>query len=251
MALNAITKGRMLETGGHTEDLRYRAQIWWNGLKLRLLPEGHHSRGRSWIEWHMSRLERCYAILQRERQLSQEGGDQIYIYNLHPRESLNTKYASKSALSNEERDQELRLLRAEFRKLQKEMTTSDRPDNALTWMYRMYWRLPYDKDGRHALWYLQRQECSDRGGCCARECGCCEKLLHEYVLHKYGLDKEHTKRPRKVYGHCTSECACCVITHEFYEPHEHLPTPMFVAQGGASGQRLALEPAILEESEGV
>ncbi|KAL2788353.1 hypothetical protein BJX66DRAFT_352777 [Aspergillus keveii] len=226
MTLNAITKGRVLETVGQTENLRYRAQIWWNRLKLRLLPDGHHSRGRAWIEWHMSRLERCYAILQRERQLNQEGGDHIYIYNLHPRKSLNTKYASKSTLSDEERDQELRVLRAEFRKLQKEMTTSDRPDDTLTWMYRM-------------------------GGCCARECGCCEKLLHEYVLHKYGLDKEHTKRPRKVYGHCTSECACCVITHEFYEPHEHLPTPMFVAQGGASGQRLALEPAKLEESEGV
>jgi hypothetical protein len=42
------------------------------------------------------------AILQGERQLSQEGGDQIYIYNLHPRKSLNARYASKSSLSDEE-----------------------------------------------------------------------------------------------------------------------------------------------------
>jgi hypothetical protein len=92
----------VLKTGEQTEDLKYRAQIWWNGLKVRLLPEGHHKRGREWVEWHMSKLERCYAILQGERQLSQEGGDQIYIYNLHPRKSLNARYASKSSLSDEE-----------------------------------------------------------------------------------------------------------------------------------------------------
>lgn len=51
-------------------------------------------------------------------------------------------------------------------------------------------------------WYLcawLRQDCAGRGGCCGRECGCCEIA----GAHSgYG-------QPR---GHCTSACGCCART---------------------------------------
>ena len=51
-------------------------------------------------------------------------------------------------------------------------------------------------------WYLSewlRRDCAGRGGCCGRECGCCEKA--------------RSNRDRKWnYGHCTGACGCCMRT---------------------------------------
>lgn len=52
-------------------------------------------------------------------------------------------------------------------------------------------------------WYLSpqmRQECADKGGCCGRACGCCEK------------DREISFRDGKR-GHCSGYCGCCLRTH--------------------------------------
>lgn len=58
-------------------------------------------------------------------------------------------------------------------------------------------------------WYLcewLRQDCAGRGGCCGRDCGCCEK-------------------PRPTHrdwnqGHCTSACGCCVRTRPNHKKNE-------------------------------
>lgn len=50
-------------------------------------------------------------------------------------------------------------------------------------------------------WYLcqwLRQDCARRGGCCGRDCGCCEKAR---------MTKRRWNR-----GHCTSVCGCCIRT---------------------------------------
>lgn len=52
-------------------------------------------------------------------------------------------------------------------------------------------------------WYLGewlRQDCARRGGCCGRDCGCCEKARGQ--THQ-----------RWNHGHCTTACGCCVRTH--------------------------------------
>lgn len=54
------------------------------------------------------------------------------------------------------------------------------------------------RDNPH--WYQSkwlRQDCAGRGGCCGRECGCCEEFETNH-------EKKH---PR---GHCTSGCGCCI-----------------------------------------
>ena len=50
-------------------------------------------------------------------------------------------------------------------------------------------------------WYLcewLRQDCAGRGGCCGRDCGCCEKARDT-----------HRGQNR---GHCTGACGCCIRT---------------------------------------
>ena len=50
-------------------------------------------------------------------------------------------------------------------------------------------------------WYLSetlRQHCAENGGCCGRECQCCEDR------------SAYANSDRKLgYGHCTLECGCC------------------------------------------
>ena len=53
-------------------------------------------------------------------------------------------------------------------------------------------------------WYLclwLREDCAKRGGCCGRDCGCCEMAP----------STTHRQRSR---GHCTRACGCCIRTQE-------------------------------------
>lgn len=57
----------------------------------------------------------------------------------------------------------------------------------------------YDTVRRNATWFMREemvQDCSDRGGCCSRQCGCCAQ--------------RHLSERQKGRGHCTSECWCCI-----------------------------------------
>ncbi|KAJ6184028.1 hypothetical protein N7519_005329 [Penicillium mononematosum] len=66
-------------------------------------------------------------------------------------------------------------------------------------------RRAYDTYRSNPKWYLHpdlRNDCAGRGGCCGRQCGCCEK-------------REPTPgRPRGV-GHCTVQCGCCIDARGF------------------------------------
>lgn len=66
-------------------------------------------------------------------------------------------------------------------------------------------RRAYDTYRSNPKWYLHpdlRNDCAGRGGCCGRQCGCCEK-------------REPTPRRRRGVGHCTIECGCCAIARGF------------------------------------
>lgn len=54
-------------------------------------------------------------------------------------------------------------------------------------------------------WYLHPElvnDCAGSGGCCGRDCGCCEKRGQTLGRHR-GV------------GHCTVECGCCAISRGF------------------------------------
>lgn len=59
---------------------------------------------------------------------------------------------------------------------------------------------------KHPDWYLSgvlREDCAQRGGCCGRGCGCCERSRIKDT-NTYGV----TDR-----GHCTTACSCCLEAH--------------------------------------
>lgn len=54
-------------------------------------------------------------------------------------------------------------------------------------------------------WYLHPDlvnDCAGKGGCCGRDCGCCEK-------RGQAVDR------RRSAGHCTAECGCCARRRGF------------------------------------
>lgn len=57
----------------------------------------------------------------------------------------------------------------------------------------------YHKLRKNPKWYLRKElveDCIQKGGCCARDCGCCKKRhLNSQII--------------KGIGHCTVECGCC------------------------------------------
>ncbi|KAL4921728.1 hypothetical protein BDW62DRAFT_174337 [Aspergillus aurantiobrunneus] len=71
--------------------------------------------------------------------------------------------------------------------------------------------------GRRAQWYNERALCAELGGCCGRECGCCEKPVSRYLVHL-----EEGKEPVSLYGHCTVECGCCIRERGCYVPDARL-----------------------------
>jgi hypothetical protein len=67
----------------------------------------------------------------------------------------------------------------------------------------------YDSVRHDAAWFMCErmvQDCSDRGGCCSRGCGCC--------------GQRHLSARKKGIGHCTSECWCCISFRGFELPEK-------------------------------
>ncbi|RDW60494.1 uncharacterized protein DSM5745_10952 [Aspergillus mulundensis] len=76
--------------------------------------------------------------------------------------------------------------------------------------------------GRRAQWFHGRRLCAERGGCCARGCGCCERPVTKYIEHLLEDGKGRwTTVP--LYGHCTAECGCCIRERGVYEPDKRIP----------------------------
>lgn len=72
-----------------------------------------------------------------------------------------------------------------------------------------YFKELYDNLRRDPNWFMREelvQDCSDRGGCCSRECGCCAQ---RYMFQR-----------KKGRGHCTTECQCCIGFRGFEFPEE-------------------------------
>lgn len=63
-----------------------------------------------------------------------------------------------------------------------------------------YFKHLLDDLRRYAKWFMREEkvrDCSDRTGCCSRDCGCCS---HRQLF-----------KGNKGDGHCTTECWCCTV----------------------------------------
>jgi hypothetical protein len=66
------------------------------------------------------------------------------------------------------------------------------------------------------IWVKQRNACAQSGGCCGRECGCCEEPL---ALIRIVSRRIPRKNNVSLYGHCTAECGYCIKHNGVYVPH--------------------------------
>lgn len=237
---------RNLFSGHDTfEDLTYQLAVDWNRLQFNYLPRSYYKTACDFAWWYFDNREKRNAILQRIRQLKQNSD--VYQYNLlqdqtpttnqfqSPNQmSLNT-VSKDTSYTEEDRRRELQELNVELRRIQLELFNKwhDAPDNAGARICKLGFEHT-DEEGRSAIWYNERESCSEGGGCCGRSCGCCEKPLHEYYVdtgRSYVANGEtgstEGKKLVRLYGHCTAECACCVITHGVYKPRQDLPKPKF------------------------
>ncbi len=67
-----------------------------------------------------------------------------------------------------------------------------------------YFKRLYDDLRDNAQWFMRQdmvRDCSDRGGCCSRNCVCCS---HRQLFKR-----------KKGDGHCTTECWCCTVFRGF------------------------------------
>lgn len=63
----------------------------------------------------------------------------------------------------------------------------------------------YDNLRKDSTWYLRTElveDCIAKGGCCSRDCGCCQK-------------RHWTSKRNRGIGHCSVECGCCVMHRGF------------------------------------
>jgi hypothetical protein len=147
-----------------------------------------------WWEQIYNEEREGFAMLQRENYLNEEVAARLKESGLRP-------------LTHEEL--------AEFKAWKKELEEFDQK----YWLHRREWEelclekpkgpcvREWDASCRREaiLSPKNRSRCAARGGCCGRDCGCCEKVLR-------------TDREIGRYGHCMMECGCCIRNRGFYKP---------------------------------
>lgn len=143
-----------------------------------------------WIRDHRRETRRGNQILQREMHLSA-------LVSYH--ETMTEEQIARNpAHANELRgwETELKQLNRDYwmhRDKLTEIEKSKPRGNMVEDYYRIQHRRP------HVLWRLERIFCQLRGGCCARDCGCCERTWRT-IRDPHGLPG---------YLHCSRGCGCC------------------------------------------
>ncbi|KAL4804340.1 hypothetical protein BDV18DRAFT_162104 [Aspergillus unguis] len=145
------------------------------------------------------------------------------------RKAQRKKQGQEQAPTEEDRKQELHKLRCLLRDALRRCSEVwyDLPDNAIVDRFRAR-VASQDDQGRNDLWYHESTVCSLSGGCCARDCGCCDNPLMEYQRrYKNEESGKMEKDYDRVYGHCTMECACCIKAHGVYTPDKRVGNTKF------------------------
>lgn len=160
-------------------------------LLLKELKAAQHTNIQSnWISEHRQETRRANSIIQQETHIGTTYHHyEIQVQHESPPEPSTLKKLQKC-------DMELKLLNIEYFQHLERMTElmKRKPPGRLVHRY--------TKDLRHKpkqLWNIERTYCRLRGGCCARDCGCCERSWHTI--------RDPSGKIR--YMHCTGSCGCC------------------------------------------
>lgn len=131
---------------------------------------------------------------------------EIHLREIAQREILLQEELQKLATASSPNQSELYVYKSELTELHEQYWRVEREYNALEW------RCPsepakraYDSVHKNPHWHLLnswlRKDCANRGGCCGRDCKCCERPPAPSRL--------------KGWGHCTAQCKCCYRVRGF------------------------------------
>ena len=123
--------------------------------------------------------------------------------------------------------EEVTRLRGEYWKQQNRLNLLDavKPISEFPVQEQMLLRKHRDRHGRSYAWVLGQERCAASGGCCGRDCGCCEKVLNKHLMPGRRNLAQEERAVVKVLGHCTVECRCCIEARGCYVPDSRLPAP--------------------------
>ncbi|KAL4990606.1 hypothetical protein BDW68DRAFT_174838 [Aspergillus falconensis] len=170
---------------------------------------------REWISDHLELESRGVAILQRIRRL-----DSVTTITNENHDNITSGGEEKKGLTTKEKETLYNAYYDNNRLIRHHWATKP-PGNTVT-AFELDSKNFEPGTGRRAQWFNERVLCAERGGCCGRACGCCEKPLSKYIVHviESGQGKG-TAVP--VYGHCTAECGCCTGKRGAYVPDKRIP----------------------------
>ncbi|KAJ5951600.1 uncharacterized protein N7479_010013 [Penicillium vulpinum] len=159
-------------------------------LLQKLQEEKHTNLQLNWISEHRQEIRRAHNIIQRETYIR----ELFFDYDIQAqKESPPEPYTLKNL---QKCDLELKLLNIEYFEHLERMAELMKRKPLGHLVHR------YARNLRHnlkQLWIIERTYCQLRGGCCARECGCCERPW----------DTIRDPSGKIQYMHCTGSCGCC------------------------------------------
>jgi hypothetical protein len=177
----------------------------------------------SWIENHEKEIHKRNQLIQRE----------IYLNN-----GIESLY-KVTPISNNETDLlkayeiELQQINQSFWQHQQEMQKLEE------WKISGPWTREYAvfRGPGKLGWKASRRACKLGGGCCSRDCGCCERPQKTHRV-KQGDDQ--------IIIHCTIACGCCVRNRGFFRPDPNIK-PWFKDSGNLPDMQQELATPIGDE----
>lgn len=186
--------------------------------------QNYHPVQIDWVRPYLLEEKLGIAILHRCQRLV-EHGRQEHLKALCSGSDSPPKYnydtGTPSTLANE-----LQKLHGEYWKHQESLglLENTNPVNFPPVKEQMILRKHRDRHGRSYAWVLGQDQCAASGGCCGRSCGCCEKVLNQYLMPPGKDSAQGIKTKVLVLGHCTVECRCCIDFRGCYVPDSRLPS---------------------------
>lgn len=182
--------------------------------------ENNSVKARKWSTDYTAELQKGIILLQRQKYL--ESRRREILKSIQQREQSDLKVTESTYNELEEIEaktlqvremylahgERMRLLWLKYKNnaFSREVLMGQKPQYRL-----LCGRQPY-------FWVQTRNQCSESGGCCGRECGCCKKALKVVIKHGSSLFGPRWKTKTGIYGHCTAECGCCIRYKGCYKP---------------------------------
>lgn len=188
----------------------------------------YHPIQTDWVKPYLLEEKLGIAILQRCQRLV-EHGQQERLKTLCTGSTSPPKYTYDSMTDSQSTlADELQKLHGEYWKHQENLGLlwDIKPTNSPPVKEQMILRKHRDRHGRSYAWVMNQDRCAAAGGCCGRGCGCCEKVLNQYLAPGRDLALVRGTKEAKVLGHCTVECRCCIDIRGCYVPDSRLPSPI-------------------------